>query len=226
MTSKRLHNYDDILDRWQAGATTSAIAEALGIGEPSVRQIVCQMRKQGDPRAAKHGRTPPALPKASLAGAGWTEERIAEAERLFGEGNSAAQVAAAIGGGITRNAVIGMAHRRGWTGGKPPRIALGRRAPSRGNRSYHARKSAKPPAARPRPARPVPIENLAVPVSRDVALMDLAASDCRWPNGKGPFTFCGQRAHGGGSYCEYHSRLAYVPATAGNVSRLQTAFWL
>lgn len=41
----------------------------------------------------------------------WTDERIALLKKLWGEGKSAAEIAKALGGGLTRNAVIGKAHR-------------------------------------------------------------------------------------------------------------------
>ena len=40
----------------------------------------------------------------------WTEEKIAKLKELWGKGNTASQIAEIIGG-ISRNAVIGKAHR-------------------------------------------------------------------------------------------------------------------
>ena len=47
--------------------------------------------------------------------AGWSEDRINAAKKLFLEGKSASEIAAALGGGLTRCAVIGKPHRMGWT---------------------------------------------------------------------------------------------------------------
>ena len=41
---------------------------------------------------------------------GWTEEKVDKLKELWGKGNTASQIAEIIGG-ITRNAVIGKAHR-------------------------------------------------------------------------------------------------------------------
>ena len=41
---------------------------------------------------------------------GWTEEKVNKLKELRGKGNTASQIAAIIGG-ISRNAVIGKAHR-------------------------------------------------------------------------------------------------------------------
>lgn len=43
----------------------------------------------------------------------WTDERVAELKKLWGDGFSCSQIAAELGCGITRNAVIGKAHRLG-----------------------------------------------------------------------------------------------------------------
>ncbi|MEK4032768.1 GcrA family cell cycle regulator [Methylocystis sp. IM2] len=43
----------------------------------------------------------------------WTEERVELLRKLWGDGLSASQVAAELGPGITRNAVIGKIHRLG-----------------------------------------------------------------------------------------------------------------
>ena len=40
----------------------------------------------------------------------WTEEKVAKLRELWGKGNTASQIAEIIGG-ISRNAVIGKAHR-------------------------------------------------------------------------------------------------------------------
>ena len=49
----------------------------------------------------------------------WTEQRIETLRKLWGQGQTASQIAALLGG-ITRNAVIGKAHRLGLTGRPSP----------------------------------------------------------------------------------------------------------
>jgi GcrA cell cycle regulator len=46
-----------------------------------------------------------------MADLGWTEERVDTLKRMHAEGHSASQIAMALGGGATRNAVIGKATR-------------------------------------------------------------------------------------------------------------------
>lgn len=50
----------------------------------------------------------------------WTEERIAELKRLWDDKVSCSRIAAALGGGATRNSVIGKAHRLNL----PPRSSV------------------------------------------------------------------------------------------------------
>jgi GcrA cell cycle regulator len=49
----------------------------------------------------------------------WTEQRIEILRRLWGQGQTASQIATILGG-VTRNAVIGKAHRLGLTGRPSP----------------------------------------------------------------------------------------------------------
>src|SRR4051812_6375347 len=50
------------------------------------------------------------------AGMTWTDERVELLAKLWSEGLSASQIAAELGGGVTRNAVIGKVHRLGLSG--------------------------------------------------------------------------------------------------------------
>jgi GcrA cell cycle regulator len=50
----------------------------------------------------------------------WTDDRIALLEKMWTEGQSAAEIAKALGEGTTRNAVIGKAHRMGLSGRPSP----------------------------------------------------------------------------------------------------------
>ena len=50
----------------------------------------------------------------------WTDERINTLKKMWKEGKSAAEIAKALGKGVTRNAVIGKAHRMGLSGRPSP----------------------------------------------------------------------------------------------------------
>ncbi|MDY0884055.1 GcrA family cell cycle regulator [Dongia soli] len=80
----------------------------------------------------------------------WTEQRIETLRKLWGQGQTASQIAAILGG-ITRNAVIGKAHRLGLTGRPSP---IKREAGS-GSTAQPRRKAATARQDRPeRTARP------------------------------------------------------------------------
>ena len=59
---------------------------------------------------------------------GWTEERVELLKKLWMEGFSASQIAAELGDGVTRNAVIGKVHRLKLSGRAKPASAAAPRA--------------------------------------------------------------------------------------------------
>lgn len=81
----------------------------------------------------------------------WTDERIALLKQYWGEGRSASQIAETLGEGLTRNAVIGKAHRLGLASRPSPLKSADTKAEGA---------SAKPPKpaarakAKPQPAEP------------------------------------------------------------------------
>jgi len=50
----------------------------------------------------------------------WTDDRVAMLKKMWKDGHSAADIAKALGKGVTRNAVIGKAHRMGLSGRPSP----------------------------------------------------------------------------------------------------------
>ena len=65
-------------------------------------------------------------------------------------------------------------------------------------------------------AEPALIENI-IPIGQRCSLLELNESKCRWPigdPGSVEFFFCGGPPVEGLPYCNYHSRVAYQPATA------------
>jgi GcrA cell cycle regulator len=161
------------------------------------------------------------------AGATWTDERVETLKRLWGEGLSASQIATEIGGGITRNAVIGKVHRLGLSGrGKakapPPARPKAKAVPAPSAPAPAPRPAAivtpLPPAlaveAAPEPAPVAVADEVGLPLSERVTIMDLRESMCRWPMGdptKPEFRFCGARSVTGLPYCSHHAQVAYQP---------------
>jgi len=160
----------------------------------------------------------------------WTEERVERLKKLWSDGLSASQIAAELGGGVTRNAVIGKVHRLGLSGrGKPTGAGTPRprkappRAPSAPTTFDALRRrtaTALAPARAPLPEaevayQPLPVEEVVIPMSERVTIMELRDSMCRWPLGDpstAEFRFCGARSGAAVPYCGYHAQLAYQPA--------------
>jgi len=148
--------------------------------------------------------------------AGWTEDRVGALKKLWLEGQSASQIAKQLGGGVTRNAVIGKVHRLGLSGRAAPSQPA--RATFRPARPRPAQPTQAPSAPRrieavqPRPAASqVPVVMPDLPGTATV--MTLGAHMCKWPIGdpsSTEFSFCGRRSSEG-VYCVEHARVAYQP---------------
>jgi GcrA cell cycle regulator len=112
----------------------------------------------------------------------WTDERVETLKRMWGEGQSASQIAKELGG-VTRNAVIGKVHRLGLSnrvGGKdddevemmadPAPAAPAARAPD--PTPINARPAAERPADRPAPPpggatiTPLPVRKAIIPAGQ------------------------------------------------------------
>jgi GcrA cell cycle regulator len=157
------------------------------------------------------------------AGATWTDERVELLKKLWSDGLSASQIAAEIGN-VTRNAVIGKVHRLGLSGRGKAKAA----SPQRGRKASRAPSA---PTPLPQQSAPSPVaiapspltieaaavsrlDDVVVPMSERVTIMDLRESMCRWPMGdptKPEFRFCGARSVTGFPYCTHHARIAYQP---------------
>jgi len=84
----------------------------------------------------------------------WTDERIALLKKMWKDGKSAAEIAKTLGKGVTRNAVIGKAHRMGLSGRPSPikkPTATAKKEPAKkeapARKEILARKEVKPGAA-------------------------------------------------------------------------------
>ena len=149
--------------------------------------------------------------------AGWTEDRVGSLKKLWLEGQSASQIAKQLGGGVTRNAVIGKVHRLGLSGrAAPSQPARTTFRPARPRPTPAAQPSAprRIEAALPRPTAPVVPTPAPIPdLPGTATVMTLGAHMCKWPIGdpsSREFSFCGRRASEG-VYCVEHARVAYQP---------------
>ncbi|WP_428548525.1 GcrA family cell cycle regulator [Profundibacter sp.] len=91
----------------------------------------------------------------------WTDERVATLTKMWGEGQSASQIAKELGG-VTRNAVIGKVHRLGLSnratsgskGGAKPKAAAKPAAARTAKPAAKAKPKAAPANAAPKPVLP------------------------------------------------------------------------
>ncbi len=86
----------------------------------------------------------------------WTEEQIELLRTYWSEGRSASQIAELLGGGLTRNAVIGKAHRLGLAS-RPSPVRGGDRAPERAEAAAGLPEQGAEGAVRPAGPRPAPV---------------------------------------------------------------------
>ncbi|HEX3215744.1 MAG TPA: GcrA family cell cycle regulator [Aestuariivirgaceae bacterium] len=159
----------------------------------------------------------------------WTDDRVEQLKRMWSEGLTASQIAARIGQGVTRNAVIGKVHRLGLSGRvakvrspqpKPPRKIYEPNLAARERGLPVSGATALKPQFRPQPkplpeVEPEPIRLVEVPTGEQrCSIMHLTDRTCRWPIGDPTaenFCFCGSTPREKGPYCEYHARIAYQP---------------
>lgn len=163
---------------------------------------------------------------------GWTDARVEQLKKLCEERLSASQIAGIMGGGLTRNGVIGKIHRLKLNGTRPkpaPRPALPK-AQKRLDRLADAPRPRKRSAndAIFVPGEPLPPDTsgigpdawLRLPgAGEPIPLLALREGTehrpgtCRWPLGdplEPGFGFCGCQAMPGKPYCEAHSRRALM----------------
>jgi hypothetical protein len=151
----------------------------------------------------------------------WTDERKALVRRLWVQDGQAASVIAArisheVGRKVTRNSVIGIAHRSGWALGGVERVR--RQAANKGNGKTWKRKRQLTPAAQ-KPLSPLAklMADPFVPRTAPVApllldIQDLGDDQCRYPCTDGPpHRFCGRGKVPGLPYCPDHAALCFRP---------------
>jgi GcrA cell cycle regulator len=146
----------------------------------------------------------------------WTEDAIATLRQLWAEGLSTAEIGRRMG--ISKNAVVGKAHRLNLA----PRPSPIRRVPGAAPSPRPARRAARPAMPRPSPmmaGTPMPVRP---PVERPAPVvairpppppLRLGNSACCWPlgdPGTPAFRFCGAQALLGKPYCAEHASVAYV----------------
>jgi GcrA cell cycle regulator len=154
----------------------------------------------------------------------WSSERIDQLRSLWHNGMSASQIATQLGG-ISRNAVIGKAHRLGLVGRPSPiknrPAGVARRTAPRRPRVEPAQSAPRAVAA-PVTVTPPSMVNKAEPSTPRPEISDapgatiLTLTDriCKWPIGDprdADFHFCGRASAESLPYCADHAKRAYQP---------------
>ena len=138
----------------------------------------------------------------------WTEEKVAKLKELWGKGNTASQIAEIIGG-ISRNAVIGKAHRLNLSGKIKTRSTSTKQNSVKLNEQENNYKK----RGRRNKFRSLIIENDFEP-ENPKQLEELDESVCKWPIGhpnESSFYFCGRKSLKDFSYCKLHLLYAFQP---------------
>ena len=139
---------------------------------------------------------------------GWTDEKVAKLKELWGNGKTASQIAEIIGG-ISRNAVIGKAHRLNLSAKIKTRTATS-------NQNFENslnEKNVKIKRNRKSKFKSLIIEKDFEP-ENPKQLEELDENSCKWPIGhpnEKSFYFCGRSSLKDFSYCKLHLLYAYQP---------------
>jgi GcrA cell cycle regulator len=136
----------------------------------------------------------------------WTDEKVSKLKELWGSGKTASQIAEIIGG-ISRNAVIGKAHRLNLSAKIKTRAATS-------NQTFEnsfEQKNTNSKRGRRNKFKSLIIEKDFEP-ENPKQLEELDDNSCKWPIGhpdETDFYFCGRTSLKDFSYCKLHILYAY-----------------
>lgn len=148
----------------------------------------------------------------------WTDDRVSILKKLWGDGHTAAEIAKKLGG-VTRNAVIGKAHRLKLSNRVSP-IQQNKKPANKNTQRKVVEKVKVVPTVSALKATPAVAKAAPVSSGKLYSLLELKPRMCRWPSGdprEEDFGFCGETSISGIPYCEEHAKIAYQAATRNRI---------
>jgi GcrA cell cycle regulator len=142
----------------------------------------------------------------------WNEEKVNKLKELWGKGSTASQIAEIIGG-ISRNAVIGKAHRLNLSSKIKTRNASSNQNLNNGS----GENISKQKQGKKSKFKSLLIEKDFEP-ENPKKLEELNDTSCKWPIGhpeEQSFYFCGRTSLKDFSYCKLHLLFAYQEKSKG-----------
>ena len=138
----------------------------------------------------------------------WNDEKVNKLKELWGKSHTASQIAEIIGG-ISRNAVIGKAHRLNLSAKIKTRAATS----NKNFENSQEQKNSKSNGGQKSKFKSLIIEKDFEP-ENPKQLEELDEGSCKWPIGhpdERSFYFCGRSSLKDFSYCKLHLLYAYQP---------------
>ena len=137
---------------------------------------------------------------------GWTDEKVEKLKELWGKGNTASQIAEIIGG-ITRNAVIGKAHRLNLS------AKIKQRTTSPGNNQTRNTEKNIQSRGRKKRFQSLLLDKNFEP-AKNLSLEELTDRTCKYMEGhpdEADSSFCGRKTVEKFSYCPLHLMIIFQP---------------
>ena len=134
----------------------------------------------------------------------WTDEKVAKLKELWGKGSTASQIAEILGG-VSRNAVIGKAHRLNLSGKIIAKKSSNNQKINKSSTNFKKVRRGR--------FKSIIIDKDFEP-ENPKQLEELDDKSCKWPIGhpnEKKFYFCGRTSLKDFSYCKLHLLYAFQP---------------